>query len=206
MELDSKRWTTSIAKHTQSVLSRCFFSMQFPNVNYFRQQCLVPPFSKGKFLGGALSPSLEKFEKEGQGRFLSLSEGREIFVTKLRKGIIQSALRHSKLDAHFCKSNADGFRVQDWHAHFSFQVLGRDKGWNNCATERDEAARAAHFDGGAHDLNGTGKYLVYSLLGGLVVEADCGNLFDKNLHAVGANNLPGICYVLFEGRNDCDRA
>src|SRR5215831_19506021 len=38
MELDSKRWTTSIAKHTQSVLSRCFFSMQFPNVNYFRQQ------------------------------------------------------------------------------------------------------------------------------------------------------------------------
>src|SRR5262249_45111580 len=47
MELDSKRWTTSIAKHTQSVLSRCFFSMQFPNVNYFRQQCLNPPFSKG---------------------------------------------------------------------------------------------------------------------------------------------------------------
>src|SRR5215813_13482425 len=38
MELDSKRWTTSIAKHTQSVLSRCFFSMQLPNVNYFRQQ------------------------------------------------------------------------------------------------------------------------------------------------------------------------
>src|SRR5262252_1612979 len=46
MELDSKRWTTSIAKHTQSVLSRCFFSMQFPNVNYFRQQCPLPLFSK----------------------------------------------------------------------------------------------------------------------------------------------------------------
>src|SRR5215467_5937311 len=61
MELDSKRWTTSIAKHTQSVLSRCFFSMQFPNVNYFGQQWgkgdflsrlqqipLSPPFSKGE--------------------------------------------------------------------------------------------------------------------------------------------------------------
>jgi hypothetical protein len=47
-------------------------------------------------------------------------EGREIFVTKLREGIIQRALGHSQLDAHLGKSNTDGFRVQDRDAHFSF--------------------------------------------------------------------------------------
>src|SRR5262249_4789991 len=79
-----------------------------------------------------------------------------------------------------------------------------NEGWNNCTTEGNEAARAAPFDGSAHHLNGTGKYLVYSLLRGLVVEADCGNLFNKTLHAVGANDLPGVSYVLFEGRDNRD--
>lgn len=49
-----------------------------------------------------------------------LGEGRKIFVTELREGIIQSALGYSQLDAHFCKSNTDGFRIQDRDAHFSF--------------------------------------------------------------------------------------
>ena len=51
--------------------------------------------------------------------FLS-GEGREIFVSKLRERIIQSALGHSQLDAHLGKSNTDGFCVQHRDAYLSF--------------------------------------------------------------------------------------
>src|SRR5215813_14224078 len=92
MELDSKRWTTSIAKHTQSVLSRCFFSMQFPNVNYFRQQCLCPPFSKGEMLKRE-SASVDRkylrmplfrvrvplFGKDGLGEICGVRSGLQFF-------------------------------------------------------------------------------------------------------------------------------
>jgi hypothetical protein len=137
--------------------------------------------------------------------FLSSGEGREIFVTKLRQGISQSALGHSQLDAHLGKSNTYGFRVQDRNAHFSLKVFGRYKGWNNRATERNDTTRAARFDGGAHDLNGTSEYFVYSLLSVFVVEADCRNIFDEALHAVGAKNLPCVSDVFFEGRDNRDR-
>ena len=53
-------------------------------------------------------------------RVCSFGEGREIFVTELRQGIIQRALGHSQMETHFGKLNADGFRVQDRHTHFAF--------------------------------------------------------------------------------------
>src|SRR5262245_53621980 len=78
MELDSKRWTTSIAKHTQSVLSRCFFSMQFPNVNYFRQQC---PFPSLRLRSGHAFPKACPESVEGRG--LNLTEK----IPPLKRGI-----------------------------------------------------------------------------------------------------------------------
>src|SRR4029453_13674019 len=80
-----------------------------------------------------------------------------------------------------------------------------NKGWNNRATERNDAARAARFDGGAHDLGGTGKYGVDSLLRGFVIETDRSNIFNKTLHAIGVHDLLSVGDVLFEGHDDRDR-